>query len=70
MSRQLNLNIRTKRQLMHRNTSPARFRLLREEGLIDLVHGGKVLHVGQENIDFDHVVDVASGCFEDLGEVS
>jgi len=54
---------------MNSNTSPARLRLLGEEGIVDLVHGGEVLHVGEEDVDFDHVVDAASCCFEDFGQV-
>ena len=70
MSRQLNLDIGTKRQLMNSNTSPARLRLLREEGVVDLVHGGEVLHVGEEDVDFDDVFDAAACCLEHFGEVS
>jgi hypothetical protein len=54
---------------MHRNASPARHRLLREKGIIRLIHGSIVLHIGQKNVDFDNVVDAASCCFEYFGKV-
>jgi hypothetical protein len=54
---------------MHSNTSPAWLRILREKGFIRLIHGSIVLHVGQENVDFDNVVDAASCCFEYFGQV-
>jgi hypothetical protein len=54
---------------MHCNTGPARFRLLREKGIIRLIHGSEVLHVGQENVDLDNVVDAAPCSFEDFRKV-
>lgn len=30
---------------------------------VDLVHGGKVIHVGQEDIDLDDLENVGSGSF-------
>lgn len=54
---------------MHRNTSPAWLRLLLEKGLIRLIHSSIVLHVGQENVDFDNVINAASCCFEYFGKV-
>ena len=69
MSRQLNLNIRAKRELMHGNTSPARLWLLWEKGIVDFIHSSEVLHVGEKDVDFNDVVDTASCCFEHFGEV-
>ena len=57
MRRQLNLDIRAQRQLMHRNTRPNRLRILAENLRIYLVHSGEILHVGQKDVDFDDVVD-------------
>ena len=45
-------------------------RLVRlEVGQIDLVHVGEILHVGEEDVDFDGVVERCAGGFEDGGEV-
>jgi hypothetical protein len=33
------------------------------------VHLGKVIHVGQENIDLDDLGDVGAGLLEDVGQV-
>lgn len=37
--------------------------------LVHRVHLGKVVHVGQEHVDLDHLVDVGARRFEDVGEV-
>ena len=69
MRRQLNLDIRAQRQLMHRNTRPNRLRILAENLRIYLVHSGEILHVGQKDVDFDDVVDGWAGGGQDGGEV-
>jgi hypothetical protein len=69
MRRQLNLNIRPHRQLVHRHTSPARLRLLREKGSVLLIHSSEVLHIGQEDINFDDIIDAAPGCLKNFGEI-
>jgi hypothetical protein len=69
MRRQLNLNIRPQRQLMHSNTRPHRLRLLGKEPIIHLIHGGEVVHIGQKDIDLNNIIDAASCGFEDLREI-
>lgn len=36
---------------------------------IHRVHIGKVIHIGQEHVDLDHLVDIRSCGFEDIGQV-
>lgn len=36
---------------------------------INRVHIGKVIHIRQEHIDLDDLVDIRSGGFEDMGQV-
>ena len=43
--------------------------LLGEELIISLVHGGKVVHLGQEDVHLDNIVDAAAGLVEDSREV-
>jgi hypothetical protein len=69
MGRQLNLDIRAHRQLIHRNTSPTRLRLLGEKGIVHLIHSSEVLHISQKDINLNGIIDTASGCFEDFREV-
>lgn len=38
-------------------------------GAVDLVHLGKVGHVGEEDVDLDDVVEVGAGGLEDGGQV-
>jgi hypothetical protein len=38
-------------------------------GGVDLVHGSKVGHVRQEDVDFDDLCDVGAGGLEDGGQV-
>lgn len=42
---------------MHSNTSPNGLRLLGKEPIVDFIHGREVLHVGEEDVHFDGVVD-------------
>lgn len=65
----LNLNISSKRQLVNRNAGPAGFRFLVEDLSIDFVHRGKVLHVRQEDVDFDDVANAASGGIQHCAEI-
>jgi hypothetical protein len=69
MSRALNLNISSQGQLMNSDTSPARLRFLVEYFIIDHVDGSKVIHVRQEYVDFDDVVDAASGRIQNGAEI-
>lgn len=36
---------------------------------INRVHTGKIIHIGQEYIDLDDLIDVRSGGFEDMSQV-
>lgn len=38
-------------------------------GAVDLVHLGKVAHVGQEDVDLDDLLEAGAGGFEDGGQV-
>ena len=69
MRRQLNLHIRPQRQLMNGNTRPNRLRLPRKEPIIHLIHRREVLHIRQKDVNLNDIVDAASCCFEDFGEV-
>lgn len=42
---------------------------LGQEGNVGLVHGGKVLHVGQVDIVLDHLVQAGAGQLQDLLEI-
>lgn len=70
MSSALDLDVGSQGQLGDGNAGPARLGLLVEDLVVDLVDGGEVGHVGQEDIDLDAVVDAASGGLEDGTEVS
>ncbi len=69
MRRQLNLHIRPQRKLIHRHTSPDRLRVLIKEPLIHLIHSREILHVGEEDVNFDRVVNMRAGCLKDRREV-
>jgi hypothetical protein len=69
MSGALNLNISSQGQLMNSDTGPARLRFLVEDFIIDLVDGSKVIDVRQEDVDFDDVVDAASGRVQNGAEI-
>lgn len=49
---------------IERTYSPHWLRVHREELRIHIIHRGEILHVGQKYVDFDDVVDAASGCFK------
>jgi hypothetical protein len=82
-SRALDLNIRIQRQGLDSNTPKpvstsqhSKGQNIRPDRLdlppvlhVHRVHIGKVVHVGQEHVDLDHLVDVGAGGFEDVGEV-
>lgn len=36
---------------------------------VDRVHLSKVIHVGKENIDFDHFIDCCTGFFKNVREI-
>ena len=38
-------------------------------GLVDLVHGGEVVHIGEEDVDLDDVLDGGAGLLEDGRQV-
>ena len=65
MSHTLNLHIRPKRQLKDGHTTPRWLGIFAEPLRVHLVDGRKVLHVGDEDVDFDDFVDVGTCCFED-----
>lgn len=54
---------------MNSHAGPARLWFLVEDLIIDLVDGGKVGHISQEDVDLDHVVNAASGSVEDGAEI-
>jgi hypothetical protein len=54
---------------MHSDTSPNRLRVLAKEPLINLIHSRKVLHVSQEDVHLDHIIDVGTTGVKDGGEV-
>ena len=60
MRNTLDLHIRLHRQLMHGHTRPARLELP-EPLLIFAVHGREIVHAGEEDADFDDVVDGGTG---------
>lgn len=37
---------------------------------VNLIHGSKVLHIGQENINLDHFVKIGAGFLKDGSEVA
>jgi hypothetical protein len=59
----------TQRQLINSNTSPDRLGLLTEKAILDFVHSREILHVGQEDIHFNHIVNGGPSGVEDCGEV-
>ena len=65
----LNLHIRAQRQLLNSHTRP-RGLDISPVRLIGFVHGREVLHVRQENVDFENRVEAAAGGGEDGGEVA
>ena len=64
----LYFNARTFRQILHGHSRTGRERL-REESGIDLVHGGKVGHIGQIYRGFDDVCKVGTGFFQYISGV-
>lgn len=60
----LNLHIRAQRQLLDRHTRPGGLDIAPVR-LVGFVHGGEVLHVRQENVDFENRVEAAAGGRED-----
>lgn len=67
-SNALNLHIRPQRQLLSSHTSPARLRLT-PILLVNLIHSREVLHVIEEHIHLDDVVDAGARSFEDCCQV-
>lgn len=65
----LNLHIRAQRQLLHSNTSATRLDIAPVR-LVHVVHAREVLHVGQEDVDFENVLQAGFGGFEHGGEVA
>lgn len=65
----LNLHIRAQRQLLNRHTRPRGFHIAPVR-LVGFVHGREVLHVGEEDVDFENRVEAAAGGGEDGGEVA
>lgn len=60
---------RAKGQKLHRtNSRPARLDIAPVGG-IDLVHFGKVIHVGEEDVDLDDLFNARASGFEDGREV-
>ena len=64
----LNLHIRAQRQLLNSHTRPRGFHISPVR-FVGFVHGREVLHVRQENVDFEDRVEAAAGGGEDRGEV-
>lgn len=51
-----------------RYSRPARLHIA-PVGAVNLIHLGKVVHVGEEDIDLDDIVDVGASLLEDSTEV-
>ena len=54
---------------MDGDAGPARLRLLVEDLVVDHVDGSKVVHVRQEDVHLDDIVDAASGGLENGSQV-
>ena len=46
-----------------------RFRLPGDDLIVPLVHGSKIVHGGEEDVDLDDVPEAAPGSFEDRRDV-
>lgn len=65
----LNLHISPQRQLLHGHTCSRGLHIVPIR-LVDLVHRGEMLHVGEEDVDFEDGVEAGAGGGEDGGEVA
>lgn len=65
----LNLHVRPQRQLLDRHARSRGF-YIAPVRFVDVVHGREVLHVGEEDVDFEDGVEACAGGGEDRGEVA